>query len=138
MLIFSGPLIFSLGWSGCPVKNGDKPSFLLRQNIHSLRLAPCTAHFMLPTNRTFFEYSQSAFNEVCLIWIRIYSGTNTMMRTFGKVYAEAWRTSAFRKGISGFRTCGMCPANKHLVPKAAIVPSKASGISSSHQHFYNT
>lgn len=97
----------------------------MEENVHILALPPHTTHALQPLDKAVFGPLNRAYNESCTQFLQENPWNQINKWTFPGLFAQAWEKSLTKTNIlSGFRSCGIYPLNKFVLPDSVFGPSE--------------
>ena len=97
----------------------------MEENIHIHALPPHTTHALQPLDKCVFAPLNHAYNDACSQFLQENPWNQVNKRSFPGLFAQAWKKSVTPSNIlSGFRSCGIYPLNKEVLPNSVFGPSE--------------
>jgi len=90
-----------------------------------IALPPHTTHALQPLDKWVFGPLNRAYNDACSQFLQENPWNQVNKRSFPGLVPQAWEKSVTPSNIlSGFRSCGIYPLNKEVLPNSVFGPSE--------------
>ena len=102
---------------------------LCRENgIHMVSLPPHTSHRLQPLDVTYMKPFKMAFNGACDSWMLAHPGERILQSDVSRLVNTAFtRASVMSTAINGFKSTGIWPFDRSVVPDAEFVAAEVLG-----------